>query len=97
LADRVSAAKQDLNRLIRGYLHHHRQGLTDLARTLNAVSPLETIGRGYAVVTSSQDGKVISSARQTQAGQAITTQLRDGRLMSVVETIDEKTLEPDPD
>lgn len=97
LAGRVRAAKQDLNRLIRGYLHHQRQGLTDLARTLNAVSPLETIGRGYAVVTSSQDGKVISSARQTEAGQAITTQLRDGRLMSVVESTDEKKLEPDPE
>ena len=95
MAERVSAAKQDLNRLIRSYLHHQRQSLTDLARTLNAVSPLETIGRGYAVVTSTQSGNVISSARQIQAGQAITTQLRDGRLMSVIETIDKKTLDPE--
>jgi len=97
LAERVSAAKQDLNRLIRAYLHHQRQGLTDLARTLNAVSPLETIGRGYAVVTSARSGDVVSSVGQVQTGQTIITQLRDGRLTSVVDTIDEETMDSDPE
>ena len=97
LVSRVSNAEQSLYRLVRNELRQRRQSLHDLARTLNAVSPLETIGRGYAVVTSTRSGEVISNTRQAKTGQAITTQLRDGRLMSVVESLDTETLNPDED
>lgn len=97
LATRVSRASQSLDRVVRSHLLQRRQGLTDLARTLNAVSPLETIGRGYAVITSSRSGEVISSVRQAKTGDAMTTQLQDGRLMSILEAVDEKTLEDDTD
>jgi len=94
LASRVVNARKAIDRLIQAGLSQRHRSLAELARTLNAVSPLETIGRGYAVVTSSQTGEVVSSIRQSQSGQAITTQLRDGRLTSVVEKIDEETLDP---
>jgi len=97
LASRINNAQQSLHRLVQNNLRQRRQGLRDLARTLNAVSPLETIGRGYAVVTSTRSGEVISSTSQAKTGQAITTQLRDGRLMSVVESLDDETLDPDGD
>ena len=91
---RVGNARKALDRLIQAGLSQRHRSLAELARTLNAVSPLETISRGYAVVTSTQSGEVVSSIRQSQSGQAITTQLRDGRLTSVVEKIDEETLDP---
>ncbi len=92
LSRRVSNARQTLDRLTMSGLRQHRQSLRDLARTLNAISPLETIGRGYAVVTSTSSAEVISSIRQAPIGHSITTQLSDGRLMSTVESSDDETL-----
>jgi len=97
LAKRVSAARQSLHRIIQDGLAQRRRSLHELARTLNAVSPLETIGRGYAVVTSARSGDVVSSVGQAQAGQTIITQLRDGRLTGVVDTIDDETMDSDPE
>jgi exodeoxyribonuclease VII large subunit len=94
---RIVNARHTLNHLATTQLHQHRQSLSDLARTLNAVSPLETIGRGYAVVTSSLTNEVISSIKQAPVGHTITTQLSDGRIRSTVDSSDEETLISDPD
>ena len=86
-----------MQRLTLARLKQERQRLQDLVRTLNAVSPLETIGRGYAVVTSPQSGRVISSIGEVAAGQTIRTQLSDGSISSVVESCDEDSLITDSD
>jgi len=78
-------------------LRERSQGLRELVRTLNAVSPLETISRGYAVVTSADSGEVISSVSQSQPGQKIIAQLLDGRLTALVDNKDDETLDPDQD
>ena len=91
---RVTRARQTLDRLTLAGLRQHRQGLLDLVRILNAVSPLDTISRGYAVVTSTLSGKVVDSIKQAPPGHSITTQLSDGRLASVVESSDEENLIP---
>jgi len=93
LSRRVQDAGQALNRLALSGIQQRRRQLADLLRTLNAVSPLETIARGYAVVTLEPAGKVVTSISQTHTGERITTQLLDGRLTSLVEAIDEKTLD----
>lgn len=59
--------------------------LQALARTLNAVSPLPTLERGYAVVTDSQSGRAIQSVVDVSPGQRLTTQLHDGRIESDVQ------------
>jgi len=92
LSRRVSGARQTLERLTLARLRQHRQGLHDLVRTLNAVSPLETIARGYAVVTATETGNVISKIDQTRVGQSIRTQLSDGSVSSVVESCDRRPL-----
>jgi exodeoxyribonuclease VII large subunit len=69
-----------------------RQRLGDLARTLNAVSPLPTLARGYAVVTDTDSGRVLTSTAQAETGQAVTAQLSDGRLICQVDSIDDETL-----
>ncbi len=66
--------------------------LQNLARTLNAVSPLPTLARGYAVVTDAQSGNAISSVKGVKPNQAILTQLRDGQIHSEVTNTDKKTL-----
>jgi exodeoxyribonuclease VII large subunit len=92
---KINNLRQSIDIKINNTLNQRQKTLRDLARTLNAVSPLKTIGRGYAVVTSTQTGEVISSASQTQPGEPITTQLSDGRLLSTVDKITKQTLDSD--
>jgi len=69
-----------------------RRRLQDLARTLNAVSPLPTLARGYAIVTDAESGVAISSVKDVRPKQVLMTQLGDGRVRSSVEDIDDTQL-----
>ena len=66
--------------------------LQDLARTLNAVSPLPTLARGYAIVMDAQTGTAISSVKKIKLRQKLITQLSDGQVSSSAEEINDKTL-----
>ncbi len=91
---KINNIRHSIDKYILFILNQCKQALRDLARTLNAVSPLETIGRGYAVITSPQSREVISSIEQVQAGESITSQLKDGRLTSTIEKVSTKPLKP---
>ena len=67
--------------------------LQDLARTLNAVSPLPTLARGYAIVTDAQSGTAISSVKNVKARQKLITQLHDGQILSITEKTNKTKLE----
>jgi exodeoxyribonuclease VII large subunit len=58
-----------------------------LARTLHAVSPLEVIGRGYAVISAATTGVVVSSVTQLARGDRVTARLTDGSLHCTVYAI----------
>lgn len=78
---------QDLarHRLLRAgqrIVPQRQQMLQNLARTLNAVSPLPTLARGYAIVTDMQSGTAISSVKDIKPKQVLMTQLRDGQVKS---------------
>lgn len=60
-----------------------------LASTLDAVSPLATLERGYAIVTDSHH-KVITQATQARRGDRITARLHRGELICKVEETNEK-------
>jgi exodeoxyribonuclease VII large subunit len=81
---RVNKSLRSLDALVRKNIAFRREKLADLARTLNAVSPLETIGRGYAMVTDSESGEIVSSVSQLAAGDRVTTRLKDGTFDSTV-------------
>ncbi len=87
LGERLAASSKSLERLAVNAVRSKRERLAYLARTLNAVSPLETIGRGYAVVTSPETGDVISSVSQVKAGDSVCAQLKDGKLDCTVDTV----------
>ena len=91
LLDRVLTARRSMERIAVKLVSGKRVELTNLARTLNAVSPLETIGRGYAVISSLETGEVITSSSQTQAGDRISAQVRDGRLDCTVDSVRKKS------
>lgn len=53
--------------------------LRGLARSLEAVSPLATVARGYALVTK-EDGTLVRSVTQVRPGDAVEARLADGTL-----------------
>lgn len=55
-----------------------------LLRTLHAVSPLATLGRGYAIVTHESSGKVLSSVKDIKASDTLKIKLSDGELCTQV-------------
>ncbi len=59
-------------------LELRRAQLQGQAQRLHALSPLQTLGRGFAVVRSEPDGALISSVTQVRAGQGLTVRLSDG-------------------
>lgn len=68
-------------------LERRRQRLANLGRALDAVSPLATLSRGYAIVKRLPDGTIVRAAQAVKVGDRIETRLAQGRLIS---TVDEK-------
>ncbi len=83
-------ANQLGGRLLRAAEHQlerKEQRLHASARTLHGVSPLATLGRGYAIVRAGE-GRVVRRAADLQVGQQIETLLGgDSRIVSRVEEV----------
>jgi exodeoxyribonuclease VII large subunit len=65
-------------------LHLARERLAPLVRTLNAVSPLATLDRGYAIV-SQVSGVIVRSAAEVSPGTPIEVRLAVGKIRAKVE------------
>jgi len=87
LVQRLAVARRALDRSALANVRMRRDQLRDLARTLQAVSPLDVIARGYAVLTSSDSGAVISSVTQVAGGDRVDAQLKDGKLDCIVDSV----------
>jgi len=83
-AARVHAAEQRLARAWHHGQNQRRARLAPLVRTLNAVSPLATLERGYAIV-SRDDGVILRDAAEAAPGSIIDVRLEHGRLCAKVE------------
>ena len=66
-----------------GALGRARERLLPLVRTLNAVSPLATLERGYAIVLDAE-GRVLRDAAAARDGEIIEARLAAGRLRAKV-------------
>jgi exodeoxyribonuclease VII large subunit len=67
----------------------HRVALADgllrsAARGLEATSPLATLGRGYAIVTIAESGRVVRHAAEAPPGTEVEARLAHGRLRARV-------------
>jgi exodeoxyribonuclease VII large subunit len=74
---------------LRHRLQNQQQQLQHLAHALDTVSPLATLSRGYAIVTTAGSDKIVRRAGEVNLGDAIHTRLAQGRLVSTVTKIDE--------
>ncbi len=69
-------------------LERSRARLRELARTLDTVSPLATLERGYAIVTDPASGRVVRSSAELQPGQAVDARLAKGLAHCRVESLE---------
>ena len=69
-----------------------RRKLENLERTLNAVGPLPTLARGYAIIADAESGKAISSVKDAKPDQAVITHLHDGEIHSTISKTTKETL-----
>ncbi|WP_263147826.1 exodeoxyribonuclease VII large subunit [Pseudomonas sp. RIT-PI-AD] len=79
LRQRLEHLQARLPRAINETLKDRRQRLHGLAQTLNVVSPLATLGRGYSILLDER-GQAIRRAEQTRVGQALKARLGEGEL-----------------
>ena len=86
----LDSVQQRLGLTAHRQLGARQQQFTALAASLDALSPLKVLGRGYAMVQAA-DGTVLRTSRQAAAGDKIHVQLEQGALDCTVErTIDGK-------
>ena len=84
IAARHAALYARLRAAAMARLHLARERLSPLARTLNAVSPLATLHRGYAIV-SSENGGILRSAADAPPGTMVEARLAVGKFRARVE------------
>lgn len=84
LLQRADHAGQRLLPAARNRLAVHGGRLEAAARALNAISPLATLARGYAIVTLAADGAIVHDSGQTPPGTEIDARLSRGRLRARV-------------
>ncbi|GAB4290328.1 MAG: exodeoxyribonuclease VII large subunit [Thiohalomonadaceae bacterium] len=87
LQTRHNELQRRLHRAAAQHLERLNRRLAQAAHTLDAVSPLATLGRGYAIVTSA-DGSVLRAAAQTAPGAQVQARLGQGRLLCRVEDVE---------
>lgn len=85
--DRLNSLSKTLTQGTLSGISSRKEQLAGLARTLQAVSPLETIGRGYSILTLAHSGEVIHETRQVKRGDRLKAQVSDGQLDCTVDKI----------
>ncbi|MDR1074879.1 MAG: exodeoxyribonuclease VII large subunit [Xanthomonadaceae bacterium] len=82
--ERLERAGPVLRTAMTRILQNRQSALQALARALEAVSPLATVARGYAILTRTDNGTVIHSVHQVTAGDRLRGRVRDGAVELVV-------------
>ncbi|MDE2090205.1 MAG: exodeoxyribonuclease VII large subunit, partial [Gammaproteobacteria bacterium] len=77
------------NALHRGQ-ERYRERLASLSRALDTVSPLATLGRGYAIVTRLPDRNLLRDAADVTPGERVEARLARGRLLCRVDEVKKK-------
>lgn len=76
-----------LKRVMQTLLWQQKNRLQTLARSLDTVSPLQTLQRGFSM-TQTETGTLIDNSAQVNEGDRIITMLKSGRIISKVEYVE---------
>ena len=89
--EKLSALVKQLARAISQKQEKLQLKLAQSMHLLDTVSPLKTLGRGYAVIRNA-DGEVVNSVAKAKTDDCLTGQLADGELLLKVTAKNNKTL-----
>lgn len=100
LVEGVDDLSDRLNAVVRRRVERSKQGVTQLSATLNSLSPLGVLSRGYSVTygcstdsrtgddsSSVKRGPLIRNADDVETGDLLLTYLEQGRVVSRVENV----------
>ena len=87
LAERLSMLAPRTQAAMARQLQRDALRLRSIARSLEAVSPLATVARGYSILTRADDGALVRSTTQVQAGDTLHARVGDG-------TVDVQVIDP---
>ncbi len=85
IEERLGFLFHSLARAARDALRKRGERLSLALRTLESVSPIATLERGYAIITSGESGAIISDARSAPRGTRIDIRLARGGLSASVD------------
>lgn len=68
-------------------LDRTRHRIATIAATVEALSPLQTLSRGFSICRLQPSGKVVRSCQEAEVGDMLHTELVDGRVESIVARI----------
>ena len=81
----LTVSRQKLHNVITYLLYQSKTSLTQLSATLDALSPLSTLNRGYAIATLKSNKHILRKASEAAIGEHVEIQLKNGLLECVVE------------
>ena len=79
----LSDLSQNLTFLISQITKEKKSSLLGLSSTLEAVSPLAVLNRGYSILTT-KEGKVVTSEKEVKAGEELIAKLKEGEIKTKV-------------
>jgi exodeoxyribonuclease VII large subunit len=82
----VQQLQQRMQHTFQLQLQEFKNRLARQAEVLNAVSPLSTLSRGYAILTT-ESGAVVKASSQVQIGDTVTAQLHEGSFSCSVDKV----------
>ena len=80
---KLSDLSQSLTFLISQITKEKKSSLLGLSSTLEAVSPLAVLNRGYSILTT-KEGKVVTSEKEVNAGEELVAKLKEGEIKTKV-------------
>ena len=82
-------SSKDLLKALKLEIERKSTVLAEIAATLQAVSPLSVLSRGYSINSTEPNGKILSSANQVEIGQTISAILSKGSIKAEIKSKDE--------
>ena len=79
---------KDLFKILKISIERKNRLLGELVATIQAVSPLSVLARGYSILSIEPDGKILSSSNQVKVGQTIFAVLNEGNIRAEVKSKD---------
>lgn len=81
---RLDEVFRDVDNALDRYVEQSQQRVERYAQVIDALSPLKTLSRGYSLTTQSRKGSLVTKSSDVEIGEAVITQLAEGRIVSTV-------------